>query len=347
LSLRRAIGDKSGEATTLNNIGFVYHSLGVTNKALQFYNQALLLRKTVGDRRSEAQALNNIGGIYNDLGKKKKALRFFKRALSLSRAAGEKRGEAYTLNNIGGVHHSFGDKQKALQFYNQALSLSRAIRDKSGEALALNNLGGVFIDLGEKQKGLRYFHRALPPSSAVGDKIGEAYTLRNVMYAWESLQKPAVAVFYGKQSVNKYQELRQAIQGLDKDIQKTYLEKVKPTYRRLADLMIELGRFAQAERVLAMLKEEEYFEFVRRDSNEIKNLNERVPLNEKEKALIMRYSLLAGKITKIGGEFIKLDDKKRRLSRNDLKLSADEQKRYDTLEKTTRHRQRRFSVVLE
>ena len=41
LPISRAVGDRRGEATTLNNIGAVYQSLGETQKALEKYNEAL------------------------------------------------------------------------------------------------------------------------------------------------------------------------------------------------------------------------------------------------------------------------------------------------------------------
>ncbi|MFE1746100.1 tetratricopeptide repeat protein, partial [Coleofasciculus sp. H7-2] len=41
LPLYRAVGDKKGEAVTLNNIGGVYSALGEKQKALLFYNQSL------------------------------------------------------------------------------------------------------------------------------------------------------------------------------------------------------------------------------------------------------------------------------------------------------------------
>src|SRR5262245_28483989 len=41
LLLFRAIGDRLGEAITLNNIGLVYESLGEMGKALDFYTRAL------------------------------------------------------------------------------------------------------------------------------------------------------------------------------------------------------------------------------------------------------------------------------------------------------------------
>jgi tetratricopeptide (TPR) repeat protein len=74
LPLYRMVNDRRGEATTLNNIGFVYDDLGEKQKALDYYNQALPIRRAVGDRRGEAITLNNIGAVYNALGEKQKAL---------------------------------------------------------------------------------------------------------------------------------------------------------------------------------------------------------------------------------------------------------------------------------
>ena len=62
------------EATTLNNIGLVYDSIGEKQKALDNYAQALPLSRAVGDRGGEATTLNNIGAVYDDLGEKQKAL---------------------------------------------------------------------------------------------------------------------------------------------------------------------------------------------------------------------------------------------------------------------------------
>jgi tetratricopeptide (TPR) repeat protein len=55
------VGDRGGEATTLNNIGGVYSELGEKQKALEYYSQSLPLRRAVGDRSGEATTLNNIG----------------------------------------------------------------------------------------------------------------------------------------------------------------------------------------------------------------------------------------------------------------------------------------------
>ena len=114
--------------------------MGEKQKALEYYNQALPLRQAVGDQSGEAATLNNIGRIYDSLGEKQKALAYYNQVLRLDRAVGDPGGEATTLNNIGVVHHAVGEKQKALEYYNQALLLRRAVGDRNGEAITLNNI---------------------------------------------------------------------------------------------------------------------------------------------------------------------------------------------------------------
>jgi CHAT domain-containing protein/tetratricopeptide (TPR) repeat protein len=311
LPLRKAVGDKAGEATTLSNIGAVYDDLGEKQKALGYYDQALLLRKAAGDKTSEAKTLNNIGRVYSALGEKQKALDYYNQALPLRKAAGDKSGEATSLNNIGAVYDALGEKQKALGYYNQALPLRKAVGDKSGEATTLNNIGLVYHALGEKQKALDYYNQALPLRKAVGDKSGEATTLNNMMYVWSDLNSPRFAVFYGKQSVNTYQRLRGNISGLDQALQKTYMQSVEDTYRNLANILIAQGRIPEAEQVLAMLKEEEYFAYLQRDDSVAKGLLRTASLTPEEAESIKRFNELADRITAIGKDYGELFQERR------------------------------------
>ncbi len=84
-----------------------------------------------------------------------------------------------------------------------------------------------------------YFNQVLPLARTVGDKNGEAGTLTNLSPIWQSLNNPHFAVFWGKQSVNAFQQLRSNIRGLDKNIQQTYLKSIEATYRPLAGLLIK------------------------------------------------------------------------------------------------------------
>ena len=68
LPISREVGDRSGVATTLSNIGEVYDAIGQPQKALEYYNSALPIRREVGDRSGVATTLNNIGRVYSSIG---------------------------------------------------------------------------------------------------------------------------------------------------------------------------------------------------------------------------------------------------------------------------------------
>src|ERR1035438_917059 len=73
-------------------------ALGEKQKALVYLGQALALFRAVGDLSGEAAALNDIGRVYLDLGEKQKALDQYGQALPLFRAVGDRHGEAGVLN---------------------------------------------------------------------------------------------------------------------------------------------------------------------------------------------------------------------------------------------------------
>ena len=143
-----SLGDRTTEATTLNNIGLAYKDLGEKQKAKEYFNQALILFRAMGDQAKEATTLNNIGLVYYDLGEKQQALDYYKQALDLIQKVGDRRGEAITLNNAGNTYSKLGNQQKAEEYFNQALPLFRSVGDRPGEALTLYNMAIIKGDQG-------------------------------------------------------------------------------------------------------------------------------------------------------------------------------------------------------
>ena len=119
----------------------MYRGLGELQRALEYFGQALPIAREVGDRAGEAVTLNNIGGVYHGLGEPRRALEYYGQALPIAREVGDRAGEAVTLSNIGGVYHGLGEPRRALEYYGQALPIAREVGDRAGEAATLNNIG--------------------------------------------------------------------------------------------------------------------------------------------------------------------------------------------------------------
>ena len=81
----REVGDRAGEATTLNNIGRVYHGLGDRQRALDHFHQALPIRREVGDRAGEAVTRFNIAMIHRAGGDLDQAIRELEQVVDLDR----------------------------------------------------------------------------------------------------------------------------------------------------------------------------------------------------------------------------------------------------------------------
>ncbi len=84
-----------------------------------------------------------------------------------------------------------------------------------------------------------------------------------MMVGFEKQNRPEVAIFFGLEAVNNYQQIRKNISGLDKDLQAGFTQSRASTYRILAELLVQAGRLGEAEQILDLLKEQELKDIVR------------------------------------------------------------------------------------
>lgn len=345
LQLFKTVGERRAEvASALLNIGSLYADLGDSQKALDYYQELLpLLGEGVEEKRIKAQTLSDMGTVYHDLKDHKKALEYFGQALTIFKDIKDREREATTLSNIGRAYFSLEENRKAIENLSQALILHKAVEDKSGEGVTLSNLGLVYSKTKENQKALESFNHALVLHRTIGNKQDEARTLYRLTNFLESTGDFRLAIVHGKQSVNKYQELRQELKAFDVETQRTYLKTVEGVYRKLAGLLISEGRIAEAEQVLAMLKEEEVFDYLRREDKVAKELLQTLSLNDQEREALKRYEEIADDITYIGKQFGELEIKRRNYNGEDFPQQA----QYDELKEKLKNANIAFQKFLE
>jgi CHAT domain-containing protein/tetratricopeptide (TPR) repeat protein len=321
LPLRKDVGDPVGLSTTLNDLGTVYDNLDQEEKALDFYNQALPLEQSAGDVSGEAATLSNMGTIYDDLKQQQKALDYFNQALPLKQKVSDPAGEAVILSNIGRIYARLNDNAKALDYFGRALTLGRQVGDRDGQARTLSNFAKVYMAQGDKEKALDNFLSSLELMQEVHDPIGEGNVLTSLMHYWRDEKQTETAIFFGKQAINQFQEVRSNIKGLEAESQKSFVKSREGTYRDVAGLLIAQGRLYEAEQVLVLLKDQEYFDFIRRDTRGAAALTAPVPLTSGETEVDKQFRAISDRVTAIGNDWAMLRAKPSRTPEEEQHLS--------------------------
>lgn len=180
LPIYQALEDRSGQAIALGNIGVAYSRLSDNQKAIDYYNRALALYRATGGREGEATTLSNIGVSCYLLSEFRKAADHFKDALSIHQSIGYRRGQVLALTNTGHAYAALSELQEALRYFTEALSLVRTMSIPRLEADSLTAIGGVYSSLGEHQKAMSYYTESLPLQRATGNRSGEANALARI-----------------------------------------------------------------------------------------------------------------------------------------------------------------------
>ena len=101
-------------------------------KALEKFDEALLIVREVGDLDGKAATLNNIGDVYRSLGEAQRALEKYNEALPIRRALGDRSSEADTLLGIARAEQKRGNLTQARQTIEQAVGIVESVRADIG-----------------------------------------------------------------------------------------------------------------------------------------------------------------------------------------------------------------------
>src|SRR5262249_16206568 len=131
---------------------------------------------------------------------------------------------------------------------------------------------------------------------------GTANILNKLMHIAGSDNNTALAIFFGKQAVNVHQQLRSNLQSLDKEIHQDYLKFFAETYRTLADLLIVCGPLSEAQQVLNVFKDQQFFDLNPEQSKQPTVLT----LTLREASFSDRYKRASIRVATVGQQFEEL-----------------------------------------
>lgn len=243
IDLAKQCGDIVHEGEWKGDLGQVYRSSGLHQRALTLQKEAYHHALSRGDRARLATACGYIGFTKYSLNQPDHdgAVQYLGARLAISELLGDKNGIGWCLNNIGKVYHSLGKVEPAIHFFQRRLQLAKEMKNELGEGTALGNLGSAYRDAGEYEKAIKCHEQYLKNASKRLDTGGEAIMLRELATDCILLGNFPAALQYALRGMVTNSSIRSRLSNQDDQLKIANHEKNQSrTYSLLQHILTKL-----------------------------------------------------------------------------------------------------------
>jgi len=199
LAIRRAIEDKRGIVTSLNNLGNLARFDGEYAAADAMYDEALVLARQLGDEWAQSILLGNLGLLARMRGDYGRAGELYRTALDLARKLGDQRSVALALTGLGTTARDEGDFERARALTEESVAVRRQLGDRQGLVDSLSSLGTIEAHMGCAEQARRCYDECLSEARQLGNDRTLGVVLRDLgMLEIEAGDAPAAGRFLGE-----------------------------------------------------------------------------------------------------------------------------------------------------
>ena len=213
LAINMEMGCRAGVAASYRNLGIVLQALGEHYKAKEYFEKALAIDTETGVKKEQSIDYLNVGQLFLCLRKLRDAKECGEKALSIAMEIGFREGEANAHGLLGDVLFLLHDYQRAKECFEKKLAIMTEIGNRSLEADCYQKLGHLFRQLGQNDLAEEYLKKACLISSDVGDIREEFHALQSLSVVKCFQSKFEEAISYLQQCIEKYEKLRDSVQG--------------------------------------------------------------------------------------------------------------------------------------
>jgi len=167
----RKIRDKDSESLILMSMGNLYGDMGQWDKAIEYFQDSLLISEEINNLRRKASILKGIGLACLFKGDTSTGYSYLKESINICKEIKALDVYAMALNNIGIYYDMLGRWKKAIEAYKESLSIAKKIKNIIVISNIMNNIGFAYSSLGESKQAIYY----LKESVKIADKIGDIY----------------------------------------------------------------------------------------------------------------------------------------------------------------------------
>lgn len=176
--------DQAQELNLCYSAGQTYALLGLTDEAVESYEQALKLGRQLNDYKSHARALRQLGNLKLRQSQWKEAIASFEHSRKICQENGELLDEAYALNSLAAAYFHTAAWRKMEDACEHARAIAEKMNDDDLAACVYNNLGSMYNVHGQGDKAVAALQKSLPLFEKLGDLRGLAETYNNLGTAY-------------------------------------------------------------------------------------------------------------------------------------------------------------------
>lgn len=188
--LMEEINDRAAQGRACGNLGNVHYLLGNFAKAIHYHHERLKIAREFGDRAAERRAHSNLGNAHIFLGEFEKAAEHYKKTLLLAQELGDRAIEAQACYSLGNTYTLLKDYPTAVEYHMRHLKIAQELFDKVGEGRACWSLGNAHSAMGQHTEAYHYASRHLEISKETGDRMGQATAQLNIAELSKTLGFP-------------------------------------------------------------------------------------------------------------------------------------------------------------
>jgi len=177
LAINRRLGDRAGEAASLNALGLVARSRGDYAASWTLHDDSLTIRRVLGIDAGVASSLNNLGVLAQRHGDLGTARGHHEESLRIRRRIGDRWGMVLCLNDLAALELREDRRDVARVGYAEALDIARDLGDRAGIATALIGLASIARLTGDLSDARALCLDALATSEELGDRFGVSAAL--------------------------------------------------------------------------------------------------------------------------------------------------------------------------
>ncbi len=317
-----------------NDFGALYEYTGRFNESEYYYRLALECcnNERFPDPFNLATILLNLSNITDKAGRHSEAEQLCKKVLNIFEEDlpfmldGE--SFAHSLCHYAVILSNCTRYNESFEYHERALSIRENyfVADHSHEILeSARELANLHTKVGNFDNAEILYLRALKICEHIYERKYHpefSDTLLGMARLCHVTNRKPAAIFWAKKAVNVIQKIRENIYGIKSEALRAYDNSVSSIYRQLSDWLIDGGRLFEAQQVLSLLKEQECFEFVRRDSSQAAHASKGISYTEQEATQAVLYQSALQPLAVLKSEQETLIANNQRTETDDLRLIA-------------------------